>query len=68
MTFSDILRKIRITKACDFLVTTNKKINDIAELVGYESPEYFNKVFKKYMGVSASEYRGNYNHSIIKDV
>lgn len=68
MTFSDILRKIRITKACDFLVTTNKKINDISELVGYDSPEYFNKVFKKYMGVTATEYRASYNHSMIKDV
>ncbi len=67
-TFNDILTKIRITKACDYLVTTNKKISDIAELTGYDSPEYFNKVFKKQMGVSASKYRGSYNSSIIKHV
>jgi AraC-like DNA-binding protein/mannose-6-phosphate isomerase-like protein (cupin superfamily) len=67
-TFNDILTRIRITKACDLLATTKKGINDIAELVGYESPEYFNKVFKKYMGVSATEYRKDYNMSVIKNM
>lgn len=61
-TFSDIVSKEKLTCACKLLVTTDMKISDIAEAVGYASPEYFNKAFKKSIGVSPSIYRKEYEH------
>lgn len=61
-TFSDIVSKEKLTSACKLLVTTDMKISDISEAVGYASPEYFNKAFKKSMGVSPSVYRKEYEN------
>jgi YesN/AraC family two-component response regulator len=36
--------------------STSLKIQDISEIVGYEDPKYFSKVFKKYFGISPSFY------------
>ena len=32
-------------------------MNKIAKMVGYESPQYFGKVFKNYTGMSPYEYK-----------
>lgn len=60
-TFSDIVCEEKLMAACKLLATTSMKISDIAEHVGYSSPEYFNKVFKKNMGISPSQYRKEYD-------
>lgn len=36
-------------------------ITEIAEIVGYDNPLYFSRIFKKIKGVSPSEYRKNIN-------
>lgn len=60
-TFSEIVCGEKLMAACKLLATTSMKISDIAEHVGYSSPEYFNKVFKMNMGVSPSQYRKEYD-------
>lgn len=57
MNFIKYLLKIRIEKSCEYLIGTDKKIYEIAELVGYKDCKYFNRVFKKEMLVSPDEYR-----------
>ena len=57
MNFVKYLLKIRIEKACEFLIGTDKKIYEIAQLVGYKDCKYFNRVFKREMLVSPEEYR-----------
>ena len=57
MTVSEYTSKVRIKHACDMLRTTDKKVTDIAFAVGYESLGYFNRVFKKEMGLSPSDFR-----------
>jgi YesN/AraC family two-component response regulator len=56
------LTKIRIQKAAELLRSTSSSVSDIAALVGYANANYFNKVFRKAVGVSA----GTFRHS--KDV
>jgi len=56
--FIDYLTDIRIKKAKELLRSTDKLINDIAQEVGYQQ-RYFNRIFKKHVGVTPSEYRGN---------
>ena len=55
--FSDYLNRIRIEKAKELLSTTLLKTNEIAEKVGYIEPNYFYRAFKKFTGLSPSEYR-----------
>ncbi|MDE7246483.1 MAG: helix-turn-helix domain-containing protein, partial [Lachnospiraceae bacterium] len=36
---------------------TDKKVYEIAQVVGYPDSKYFNRVFKENVGVSPREYR-----------
>ncbi|MEK3725990.1 AraC family transcriptional regulator [Paenibacillus sp. FSL H8-0034] len=60
--FIDYLTKIRIGHIKELLVTTDMKINDIALACGYQ-PTYFNRIFKKHEGVTASEYRDTHKNA-----
>lgn len=57
LNFIDYLRKKRIDKSAELLVSTNKKIGDIAEEVGYEDEKYFFRIFKNEMQMSPQQYR-----------
>ena len=48
---------LRITNAQMLLETTNYNVTEIGNIVGYENPLYFSRIFKKQKGVSPSEYR-----------
>ena len=56
-TFINYLTSFRIQKACDFLRKSEKKMYEIAESVGYSSPQYFSQVFYKYTGLTPMEYK-----------
>ena len=56
-TIWDYLTKLRIRKACHILRTSNVKIYEVAEMVGYTSPQYFSQVFQKQIGVKPLDYR-----------
>lgn len=55
--FSDILNHVRIEKAKELLWEPSLRIGDIAEKVGFLDMAHFSRVFKKYTGVSANEFR-----------
>jgi len=59
ITFSQYLRRIRISHAIQLLETTNKRIYEIGFLVGYNSSENFTRMFTKETGMSPSKYRAN---------
>lgn len=48
----------KIQRAIELMEQSNMKIKEVAEAVGFEEQLYFNKVFKKMIGVSPSKYRG----------
>ena len=50
----------KLQLACQWLVGTDQKINDIAHLAGFCSRTHFCTVFKKGLGVSPAEYRKNH--------
>jgi two-component system response regulator YesN len=54
---SDAVQDFRLEEACRLLRGTERRINQIAALVGYESPAYFSNIFKRRFGVSPQEYR-----------
>jgi AraC-like DNA-binding protein len=46
-----------IEEAKNLLLNTEKNINEIAYNLGFEYPQYFNKLFKKKIGKTPKEYR-----------
>lgn len=55
--FVDYLNEVRIDKAKEYLKDSNYKTYEIAELVGIRDAHYFSKLFKKYTGITPSEYK-----------
>lgn len=49
--------ELRISNSCEMLLSTDLGIKQIAHLVGYDDPQYFSRIFKKYRGVSPEGYR-----------
>jgi AraC-like DNA-binding protein/ligand-binding sensor protein len=56
--FTDYLSRVRIEKAKNLLLNPNLRVSEIAYEVGFQSLTHFNRVFKKIVGQSPSEYRG----------
>ncbi|WP_274651214.1 DNA-binding response regulator [Paenibacillus humicola] len=58
MTITDYLIHIRIEKAKQYLTGRPELKNyEISHLVGYSDPVYFNKLFKKMVGVTPRDYK-----------
>lgn len=55
--FVDYLNEIRIEKAKELLKDIRYKTYEVAETVGIPDAHYFSRLFKKYVGVTPTEYR-----------
>ncbi|THF77281.1 response regulator [Cohnella fermenti] len=49
--------RLRMEESKRLLETTDLRRYEIADRVGYESPEHFSKIFKKYYGISPSDWK-----------
>lgn len=56
---AEFIKAERIDRACKMLLQTDLPSAAIAEKVGFSDAEYFLRVFKKKMGMSAGTYRKN---------
>jgi AraC-like DNA-binding protein len=61
VTVVEHLQNLRIEEACKLLRTTTKNVPDIIEAVGYSDIKFFNKLFKKIVKKSPSDYRKSFN-------
>ncbi len=57
MSFKNYLTNYRIKEASKQIINTDKKINRIAEEVGYKDSDYFIRKFIEIMGCTPSKYR-----------
>jgi len=57
MNFKELLQEKKLSKAIELIKSTNYSIVEIIELVGYENPTYFYKIFKEKFGMTPREYR-----------
>jgi AraC-like DNA-binding protein len=55
--YSRLLREARFQLACAQLGDPGMKVIDVAMLTGYESPQHFTRAFRRFTGVTPSEYR-----------
>ncbi|EMS70072.1 response regulator transcription factor [Ruminiclostridium cellobioparum] len=56
MNFSSYLTKVRMDKAVELLETGNYKVYEVSEMVGYQTIQYFSKMFKKETGKMPSDF------------
>jgi AraC-like DNA-binding protein len=57
LNFTDYVSRTRIEKAKNLLLNPNLRVSEIAFEVGFQSLTHFNRVFKKIVGESPTEYR-----------
>jgi AraC-like DNA-binding protein len=56
-TFTELLNKFRVEKACTLIDETGLNINQVALECGFADQSYFSKVFRRYYGVGPLAYR-----------
>ena len=57
--FVNFLKDLRMQEAKRLLETSDMRVNEISQAVGYENEKHFMKIFKATLGVSPTEYRKN---------
>ncbi len=57
LTFTEILREIKFDVCRSLLLNSDLKINRIAEVAGFQNTDHFNRVFKKHMGITPTEFK-----------
>jgi len=55
--FTDFVARVRIEKSKNLLLNPNLRVSEIAFEVGFQSLTHFNRVFKKLLGQSPTDYR-----------
>lgn len=55
--FTDYLNRYRVQQACELLKNTSFTILDVGLKTGFNSPQSFSRVFKKYMSCTPTQYR-----------
>lgn len=56
MTPLEYITKIKIDKSKELLIHSTYNISEISDIVGYDNPLYFSRIFKKTTGISPSHY------------
>jgi len=57
VSFTDLLKQIRMSRATEYLLNTDLPVFEIAEIVGYHSADHFSRVFRGEFHSSPQEYR-----------
>ena len=60
LTFGDILKQVRMKKARAMLKSSSATVESIAESVGYQNVEHFNRIFKKMYNNTPVQYRNRH--------
>ena len=57
MSFTDIVRGIKMTRAEEYLTNSNLRVHEISDLIGYDSVDHFSRTFKATHNMSPQAYR-----------
>jgi AraC-like DNA-binding protein len=56
-TLTEAIQRRRIEKSCEYLLNANATISQIALKCGFSDPDYFRRIFKRFMQITPSDYR-----------
>ena len=56
MSPSDLIRSVRMKRACEMLLTRKMNISEVAYATGFSTPKYFTRCFKETFGQTPTEY------------
>ena len=59
-TIGDFIRSLRIEKACQKILQTEKELCEIAAEVGFYDQSHFTNTFKRVTGMTPAEYRASF--------
>lgn len=54
---TEFINQAKVDYAADLLVNTNKSVEEISEILGFNHRNYFSKIFKEIKGIRPLEYR-----------
>lgn len=57
ITPNDFVRNVRLKRAAELLARSDVPVNQLALMVGFQTPRYFSQCFRRMFGVTPSEYR-----------
>ncbi|WP_281885521.1 response regulator [Paenibacillus sp. YYML68] len=60
--FVQYVKKVRVEKAQQLLISTDMLVYEIGEQVGFDNAKHFNRVFRELAGVTPMEYRQHRGH------
>jgi YesN/AraC family two-component response regulator len=60
-TLTDAIHRRRIDAACQYLLDSQMTIEQIAGKCGFADPDYFRRIFRRYMQISPGDYRKEYS-------
>ena len=61
MSMQEYINKIKISKAREMLIQSDKNIKEIASELGFSDDKYFHRLFKQYEKITPREYRRAYH-------
>ena len=59
----DYINDLRLTAACEYLISSNHSIGEISNKIGFSNQYYFNRLFKRKYGVTPKEFRKSNNNN-----
>lgn len=57
----DYINDLRLTAACEYLISSNHTIGEISNKIGFSNQYYFTRLFKRKYGVTPKEFRKSNN-------
>ncbi len=57
VTFLEYLTEVRLREAADLLQNVHLKVYQVCQMIGYQDPAYFSKLFRKQYGCNPQEFR-----------
>lgn len=60
VTIQNYIQQEKISRACNMLQFSNNSIAEIAQYLSYQSQSHFTEVFKRYQGMTPTQYRNMY--------
>ena len=62
-TLTEAIHRQRISSACEYLLNSSWTIEQIAQKCGFADPDYFRRVFRRYMHIPPGDYRKEYSRT-----